>query len=348
MVLRDSFSTRLELRLNDPTESEVSRPFAKQLADAPAGRGIVAPGAIYHALAPRLDGRESFDDITGALDETLAKLVVSWTGPVPEPVRLLPTRVSVSEMVGVDPDVAGVPIGLGDHSMEPVYLDLETDDPHFLVFGDAGAGKSTFLRTWLTGMVGRRSSWEVRFMIVDYRRSLLDVLPEDYIGAYAPDPGAAESYAKALVERLAERMPPPGISARDLRERAWWSGPELYLVVDDYDLVVGGGRQSPLAAVADYIPQATDIGLHVVLARRVSGASRSLMSDPLITRTKELGTAGLLLSGDTREGVLLGDEKARSLPAGRGVLVRRQAAPTLIQVAEHEAGIPVGAMGVVA
>jgi S-DNA-T family DNA segregation ATPase FtsK/SpoIIIE len=46
-----------------------------------------------------------------------------------------------------------------------------------------------------------------------------------------------------------------------------------------------------------------------------------------------LGTAGLVLSGDPREGVVLGSERAGQRPPGRGVLVGRQAPPTLIQVA---------------
>jgi DNA segregation ATPase FtsK/SpoIIIE, S-DNA-T family len=27
------------------------------------------------------------------------------------------------------------------------------------------------------------------------------------------------------------------ISARELRDRTWWTGPDLYLVADDYDLL---------------------------------------------------------------------------------------------------------------
>src|SRR5439155_10207370 len=159
-----------------------------------------------------------------------------------------------------------------------------------------------------------------------------------YVGAYAGDANAARGYAEQLVAKLAERMPPPGISARELRDRSWWEGPELYLVVDDYDLVGGGagGTQAPLACLADYLPQAREIGFHLVVARRTAGLSRALMSDTLITRARELGAGGLLLSGDPHEGVLLGDQRAVLRAPGRGVLVRRQHPPTLLQVAIRE------------
>ena len=80
-------------------------------------------------------------------------------------------------------------------------------------------------------------------------------------------------------------------------------------------------------------PSASEIGLHVILARRVSGMSRALTSDPLLTRIRDLGTAGLILSGDAREGILLGTERAAQRPPGRGLLIRRRQPAVLIQVA---------------
>jgi DNA segregation ATPase FtsK/SpoIIIE, S-DNA-T family len=133
-------------------------------------------------------------------------------------------------------------------------------------------------------------------------------------------------------------MPPPGVTTRDLRARNWWTGPELYLIVDDYDLAVTG-HTSPLAPLADYVSQAREIGLHIILARRVAGVSRALTSDPLLTRVRDLGATGLILSGDPREGILLGSERATLCPPGRGTLIRRREPSVLIQVAttDHQA-----------
>ncbi len=77
------------------------------------------------------------------------------------------------------------------------------------------------------------------------------------------------------------------------------------LLVDDYDLVTpGGGAVHPLLALAEFLPQAKDVGLHVVVARRCGGAGRALF-DPVLGRVRELGAPGLVLNGSPDEGALL-------------------------------------------
>jgi S-DNA-T family DNA segregation ATPase FtsK/SpoIIIE len=56
------------------------------------------------------------------------------------------------------------------------------------------------------------------------------------------------------------------------------------------------------------------------------------MYEPVIQRVRELGTPGLVMSGSKDEGVLLGDVKCAPQPPGRGNLVRRRAATSLVQV----------------
>ena len=65
-------------------------------------------------------------------------------------------------------------------------------------------------------------------------------------------------------ERAAAR---PGRHRRAAAQPDWWQGPELFVLVDDYDLVAAAGR-NPLAGLVDLLPQARDIGLHLILARR--------------------------------------------------------------------------------
>jgi DNA segregation ATPase FtsK/SpoIIIE, S-DNA-T family len=92
---------------------------------------------------------------------------------------------------------------------------------------------------------------------------------------------------------------------------------------------VGG---APFVPLAEFLPHARDIGLHIVLARRVTGLSRGF-GDQFFYRIQELGCGGLVLSGDRKEGPVLGDERAALRPPGRGVLVRRGRPRELIQVA---------------
>ncbi|MGW2836606.1 type VII secretion protein EccCa [Streptomyces sp. NPDC001493] len=344
--LRDTVTGRLELRLAEPAESEISRPMAKQLRAFLPGRGLLPPGHVFHAALPRLDGSATTDNLTKAQSAVVEELVAGWKGAGAPPLRVLAEQVTPEELEQAcralpgGPDAltaSATPIGIRESDLLPATLDLEADGPHFLVHGDSGSGKTTFLRSWMRAMTRRRSAWDLRFVVVDYRRGLLGAVPEEYVGATAADPESAAAYLEQVVEKLRERMPPAGITPRELRERNWWSGPEFYLVVDDYDLVAGGaGGRGPLTAIGDYLTQAADLGLHVVLARRNGGMSRST-ADPVAGRIRELGSGGLLLSGDPREGAVLADQRARRLPPGRGILVSRRTGSLLVQTVHDTA-----------
>lgn len=66
------------------------------------------------------------------------------------------------------------------------------------------------------------------------------------------------------------------MSQEQLRARSWWSGPDLYVVVDDYDLVAAAAG-NPLLSLLEYLPYARDLGLHAIVARR-SGVPRGRCS----------------------------------------------------------------------
>lgn len=96
----------------------------------------------------------------------------------------------------------------------------------------------------------------------------------------------------------------------------------MFVVVDDYELVATS-TGNPMAPFADLISQASDIGLHIILARGAGGAGRAMFGDPLITRMKESANPGLIMSGSKDEGALWGDVKASEMPPGRGTLITR-------------------------
>ncbi|WP_127502267.1 type VII secretion protein EccCa [Actinoplanes solisilvae] len=327
--LRDSIGGRLELRLNDPYESEVGRALARQLSTAPAGRGVVAPGAFFQVALPRTSGEtELVRGLSEAQAKLLARIAMTWRGARAPQVRMLPERILARDLATVDPKA----VALDEADLAPVVVDLTKDQPHFAVIGESGSGKTHALRTFMRAVAASVPDDDARFMIVDYRRGLVDVVPEGYIGAYAGDEQAAEVYAKALAETLESRRPPQNVSARELRERSWWSGPELYLVVDDLDMV-GPGGVSPLAPVLPYLARARELGFHVVAAHRTAGVARALTGASVLGKAIEIGADGLLLSGDPREGTLLGGLRAALQPPGRGTLVRRGHPPLLVQMA---------------
>jgi S-DNA-T family DNA segregation ATPase FtsK/SpoIIIE len=217
---------------------------------------------------------------------------------------------------------------LGDRELRPLAIDFARH-PHLLVLGDTACGKTSVLRQVCREIMRRAA--DARIEIVDFRRTLLGVVEGDHLGGYTVSPTALVSRVGGLIDRLQARMPGENVTQQQLRTRSWWSGPEIYLVIDDYDLVAAA-TGNPLAPLSELLPYATDLGLHVVVARRSGGAGRA-MFDPVLARLRELGCAGLMMSASPDEGVLLGSSRPTALPPGRGTLVVRGEADQLVQVA---------------
>jgi S-DNA-T family DNA segregation ATPase FtsK/SpoIIIE len=179
--------------------------------------------------------------------------------------------------------------------------------------------------------VRAHSPAQARLIIVDYRRSLLEAVGDDYLIGYGPSAAVAGQVCKDAAEAMRQRLPGPDVTSAQLRDRSWWHGPDLYLLVDDYDLVATASG-NPLAALLDVLPHSRDIGLHVIAVRASGGAGRASF-EPVMQRLRELGTPGVLLSGSKDEGSLLGNVTAQPMPPGRGNLVHRGQPPRLVQVA---------------
>jgi S-DNA-T family DNA segregation ATPase FtsK/SpoIIIE len=135
-----------------------------------------------------------------------------------------------------------------------------------------------------------------------------------------------------LVEGFTKRQPGADVTPEQLRTRSWWTGPEIYILVDDYDLVTGG--QNPLLPLVEFLPQARDIGLQLIIARRAGGASRALM-DPVVGRLRELGQPAIVLSAPRDEGTLFG-VRPTAQPPGRGTLVSRRYGSVPVQLVHGE------------
>ncbi|MFD0467452.1 FtsK/SpoIIIE domain-containing protein [Nonomuraea thailandensis] len=210
-----------------------------------------------------------------------------------------------------------------------MFLDFDTD-PHFVVLGDNESGKSNLLKVIAENVAARYEPREAMMIFIDYRRSLLDTAVGDNRIGYAASAKAALDLIQDARNALLKRLPPADLTPEQLRARDWWQGSDLYIVVDDYDLV--SGSNNPLMALADLLPQARDIGLHLVLSRAMGGSGRA-MFEPLIQRLKDMASPAVILSGTKDEGFLFGNVRAQPLPPGRGFLVDRKIGARLTQTA---------------
>ncbi len=346
-ALKDLLGSRFELRLGDPVDSEVDRRKAAVVPARP-GYGLAPDGGQCVIARPELSALP--DGGPAALVRAVA---AAWPGaPVPR-VRLLPEQFAHRELMAspavtartaVGRAVGGtaggraehaVPIGVDEARLEPVWVDFDAE-PHLLCFADGESGKTNLLRVIAQGLTTRLAPEQARIVMVDYRRSMLGTLPDSHLIGYASNAETASSAIGEVADALRRRMPGSEVTQRQLRDRSWWTGPEVYVLVDDYDLVAtpagAVGAANPLLPLLEFLPQAKDVGLHLVLARRSGGASRALF-EPIISRLRELAAPGLLMSGSPDEGPLLDGVKLSAQPPGRGVLLGRRSAPRRMQVA---------------
>ena len=119
-----------------------------------------------------------------------------------------------------------------------------------LVLGDNECGKTAVLRLLCTELT--ESDDDIRLEIVDYRRTLLGVVEHGDLTGYSVSGPAVTSRIAALAETLNARMPDECVTQRQLRDRSWWTGPDVVVVVDDYDLVVTP-TGNPLAELLDLL-----------------------------------------------------------------------------------------------
>ncbi|MFR9775857.1 type VII secretion protein EccCa [Micromonospora sp. MS34] len=332
--MRDLLGTKLELRLGDPAESEIDRRAAQNVPVGSPGRGLTRDKLHFLTAVSRIDGKREIEDLAEASVALAGHVAANWPGRPAPKVRLLPRKLPVAELAKViDRSAPGIPIGVNESALAPVHLDLASE-PHLTVFGDAECGKTNLLRLIARGIAERYTPAQARLVIADYRRGLLGAVEGDHLLDYAPSNQVFSQGLGSIRSALQNRLPGPDVTTAQLRDRSWWKGPDLYILVDDYDLVASGGN-NPLSALHELLPQARDIGLHLIITRRVGGVARALY-EPVLQRLRELDSPGLLMSGSREEGAVFGNLRPSPQPPGRGTLVRRRDGQQLIQTAWTE------------
>ncbi|GAA2327878.1 type VII secretion protein EccCb [Streptomyces kunmingensis] len=320
--LREHLGHIVELRLGDPTESEIDRRSALRVPPGRPGHGLAPDGRHLLTALPRLQdsGDLPLPRATAALVD---RVRAAWGDrPAAPPVRLLPAMLQPAALPApADTPAGSLAVGIDGTAMAPVLLDF-VRDPLLLVLGEAGSGKTSLLRFLARSIAEKYPAGEALIFVADFRRSLIGDLPESHVVGHCMSSGQLREAVTSVRETLEKRLPGPDVTPQQVRDRSWYTGPAIHLLIDDYDLVATASGNE-LLPLLDLLPYARDIGLRIVLTRTAAGASRALY-DPFIQRLRELGDHGIILSGDPSEGMLLGQTRASSKPPGRGTLVSRK------------------------
>ncbi|MER5765282.1 type VII secretion protein EccCa [Streptomyces sp. NPDC002082] len=329
-ALKDQILSRLELRLGDVMDSEFDRKVAANVPTGMPGRGQVAEKLHFLGALPRVDGSHAAEDLSEATAAFVDAVKQNWTGQAAPGVRLLPRLLHADQLPkGGEYPERGIAIGIDETELEPVFVDFETD-PFLLVFGESESGKTNLLRLIAQRISERYGPDRARLVVGDYRRSLLGALPEEHLLEYAPMASSLQMHMEALAGVFARRQPPQDVTPQQLRDRSWWTGPDVFIIIDDFDLVATS-QGNPLAQLVEFLPFARDTGVRFIIARSSAGASRALY-EPFMQRIKELGAQGVVLSGDPSEGDLVGNVRPRPMPPGRASFVSRKRGTSLIQI----------------
>lgn len=356
--VRSGFGSRIELRLAAVEDAKLVRSrFAKDVPVKP-GRGMVAvnyvrldsdPQAGLHTLVARPALGSTPDNVFEC--DSVVAAVSRLTSAQAPPVRRLPARFGVEqvrELASRDTrqgvGAGGIAWAISELDLAPVYLNF-AENSHLMVTGRRECGRTTTLAT-IMSEIGRlyapgassapppapgRPSAQV--WLVDPRRQLLTALGSDYVERFAYNLDGVVAMMGELAAALAGREPPPGLSAEELLSRSWWSGPEIFLIVDDIQQLPPG-FDSPLHKAVPFVNSAADVGLHVIVTRTFGGWS-SAGSDPMLRALHQANAPLLVMDADPDEGFIRGKMKGGPLPRGRGLLMAEDTG-VFVQVAATE------------
>ena len=334
---QDIFGSRLELHTANPKESIVNREGAARIPKGRPGRGIDMVGHEMMIGLPRADDDPDPSTVSQGVTRTVAKIRESLVhGPGPK-LRLLPENVTVPEILTQVPDQQILPRGGGDmilgveeSRLGPLLFNTRAES-HLYLFGDGKTGKTTFLRSIISEVMRLYTPGEAKILTIDMRRTLMGAVPKEYQLGYLTNHAEAMKKMRELAGYLRTRLPGSDVTSEQIRDRSWWSGPEAWILVDDYDLVATTSG-NPLMELIDLLPQAADIGLHVIITRRMGGASRAAY-EKVLQMMNDLAVTGILLSGNPSEGAIINGVKPKRAVPGRAQVVHRELGVVAAQLA---------------
>ena len=198
----------------------------------------------------------------------------------------------------------GEAAGLSETDLGPAYLDI-ADHPHAIAVGAPRSGRSNFLRVLCRSLTSLYRPEEAQVLVLDPRRTLLGVVQGPHLRDYAYTQSAIREAIKELVAELENRQPPPGTTQEEMMTKTFWSGPEIFVVVDDAG--VWSTMDNPLMMLGPHIEGARDTGLHVFAATAVANWNQVAIGSSVLGKLRASLAPVLILDGRRDAGKIVAD-----------------------------------------
>jgi type VII secretion protein EccCb len=305
------------------------------------GRGTTMEGFHFQAGLPELTVGGRRDD-AGAAAKAIARMAGADSAAAP--VRVLPKSVEIDEVFaawrqrGGEMGTGVAPFGISEIRLVPAVADFVTS-PHLLLVGRPECGLSSGLATLAQAVMRVYRPDEAQIYVIDPHNDLLRVVEGEHLGAYAFRQEQIRALGDRLGGILTARLPEGEQSQEELAAGTRrWSGPEIFVFIDREETLAswdtGGfmaGTGYPLAALTPFISRGKEVGLHLVVSRRIAQWGRT-QANPMVGEIVKVKAAAIIMDGDPAEGPIIGTTKAAPAPPGRGLYVTdRLVAP--IQIA---------------
>jgi len=342
--LEPQFKTIIELP-NDSGISRVSSQLAKTQRPNP-GQAIVTGSALHGLVAlPRIDGIADVapESIQSGLDNLVDTLSAAFTDRSAERLLTLPTSMTREELAVLVDEADRIsaeteseamrakrrmrlPLGVREDTLGVAYAEMYRD-PHLLIVGESKSGKSEQIGTVFDSITRRFSSQEEAAVIFyDKKRRHLGIGGNTLFAHVHND----DDFVAAVGDlnrtfNLDARDLPPGVDAATREARSWWTGPEIFILIDDYHLVVPRQNlKDPIMwAMAPWLEnEPLARGFHFVIARDSADFLLVTQRDPLLRRLVQDQAPTLMLSGSKWDGEMGGIKFERFGTPGRAKYVQ--------------------------
>lgn len=203
-----------------------------------------------------------------------------------------------------------LPLAISTEDLRVVTVPDHTS-PHLLAVGSTQSGKTTILRNLINSIVQQFTAEEAQIVIVESRYALLaeqqKLAEAGYLMAYADRntlTQAVEKIKVAIEPRFPKMEEGQQLSAHAIQNRSWYSGPEVFVLIDGALAFSGSGfGNSPLDPLLELMSR-NDLGLHVYATGPAQGFPSVRQANKLYKALAEASTTTLLLSGPADEGTV--------------------------------------------